>query len=1091
MPSLQAEVGSLFNAVQRSSVATERCVRQFWKLVQQEPEEAARALGSCVELVLAAPRKAPNVERCVRFLGALAALAPAGATGEALTEALFRQLSSHLEAADRGVRFRAAQALAITLQALPPDACVDEDLAAELSGRLRERLNDKVAEVRLCAARALGRLPAPDESGGYASDPAAQALSERLAWERSKDVRAAVLQALPLAPDTLPALLERLRDVSPSVRLAVVARLFAVPMSLLTIRQRAELVGTGLRDRDAGVREAAAEGVARWLREDSSGDALKLLGSLDVETHADAAALALEGLLESGAIDASALASSAAAEGRGLRAAAAAAQGSGGGKAVLEPAEALLWRVVCEWLHRTAVSEGLSAASTSGAAAAVRAAAATARHDALEASLPESGADVAALITAHTAAGPAARFAATQLASIAATCMDWADATGRASAAEALRNAIAADPGLEEGADGSEGPLLAGAGGDCAYEEAVVRVAARVHAGGAGDFVDAIASALSLMRERTGLAAGSDSPMAGAPAAAWRQALAYVRLTLRALPSRHVAGGRNAASDALAELWEGLLLPGVAHEDDCVRAAAIECVALYALAGASPVALPAALLMLRRALAGGEAPAVAAAAARGMSDLFLALGPTAVDGGLAAAGAAGAATAAGGSDARGAVQLLADAAWGVLEGARDRATPGPLDDAGEELLSAAAGGMSRALLHEAAWRAAGAATGASPADACPAGALQRALGALLLAHVHPATEGCPLLRQSLALFFEAYAAAGTPDRKRGLGAAALPAARAAHAIGGRAPAARQPAPMLLRFVLQLLHQGSCGTGEDAKQEQQGSGEKGQRDDGWGAAAFAQQLLTEAEHVWLVLLSRGVAPQRNRPYAAALIEVAQALPLRAGCEGLGVLLAMAQRLEDAVAADAALSKAAAGLLERLAALEADAAPAPSDADLEDVIDRLRGGALSREPALPGAAADSASGASQAPGTARKARVTRAASLVSSGSTPEVVGGGVQSALAAESSLVAATPPPPWVARRRGGTSALRSPSAPLSPAGSGDEAGAQGQERQPLGLSLSANTPAPRAAAARRSDAAPAKGATPAARRASSRSAALD
>jgi hypothetical protein len=56
MPSLQAEVGSLFNAVQRSSVATERCARQFWKLVHQQPEEAARALGNCVELVLAAPR---------------------------------------------------------------------------------------------------------------------------------------------------------------------------------------------------------------------------------------------------------------------------------------------------------------------------------------------------------------------------------------------------------------------------------------------------------------------------------------------------------------------------------------------------------------------------------------------------------------------------------------------------------------------------------------------------------------------------------------------------------------------------------------------------------------------------------------------------------------------------------------------------------------------------------------------------------------------------------------------------------------------------------------------------------------------------
>jgi hypothetical protein len=219
------------------------------------------------------------------------------------------------------------------------------------------------------------------------------------------------------------------------------------------------------------------------------------------------------------------------------------------------------------------------------------------------------------------------------------------------------------------------------------------------------------------------------------------------------------------------------------------------------------------------------------------------------------------------------------------------------------------------------------------------------------------------------------------------------------------------------------------------------------------------------------------------------QVAQALPLRAGCAGLGVLLALAQRLEDAVAADAALSKAAAGLLERLSALEADSAPAPSDADLEDVIEKLRGAALSMEPALPGAAADGG-GASAAPGTARKGRATRAASLALSGSTPEVAGGSVQSALGAASSLAASTPPPPWVARRRGGTSVPRSPSAPLSPAGSGDDAEARGPEpgeagaRQPLAPSLSANTPASRAAPAT-------KGATPAARRASSRSSVLE
>lgn len=221
------EVAGLFNAVQRSSAATERCAKHLWRLAAQAPEEVAEALSSCVELVLtagqvrmrcgmgcvrvrawrralrctlaaAAPRccvstfppsaqtlnprdkqKSPPVERCVRFLGALAATAPASDAGEALVEHLLRKLGSHLTAADRSVRFRAAQSLACALHALPADARVDEALADDLAAALRERLRDKGADVRLCAARALGRLPAVDEVRFLWLVPAGAALVAR------------------------------------------------------------------------------------------------------------------------------------------------------------------------------------------------------------------------------------------------------------------------------------------------------------------------------------------------------------------------------------------------------------------------------------------------------------------------------------------------------------------------------------------------------------------------------------------------------------------------------------------------------------------------------------------------------------------------------------------------------------------------------------------------------------------------------------------------------------------------------------------------------------------------------------------------
>jgi hypothetical protein len=78
-------------------------------------------------------------------------------------EALLYKLASHLDAADKVVRLRAAHALALSLHALPPDACVDEALAQRLADALRLRLRDRAADVRRAAARALGRLPAADE----------------------------------------------------------------------------------------------------------------------------------------------------------------------------------------------------------------------------------------------------------------------------------------------------------------------------------------------------------------------------------------------------------------------------------------------------------------------------------------------------------------------------------------------------------------------------------------------------------------------------------------------------------------------------------------------------------------------------------------------------------------------------------------------------------------------------------------------------------------------------------------------------------------------------------------------------------------
>ena len=186
-----------------------------------------------------APQKEVPIERCCRFLGTLAKHLPPGSPAStAVLEALVQHLASRLQAADKVVRFRACQLLANVLQSLHQDAELSQvrqggaglgwvtraepgsragcrgrgrrsgvacrhlppphapspppphpprqTLLDEVADQLIGRLEDKVTGVRAQAARALGRLCAPDEDGAYSQDPAAAALMGLLEDEAVK-----------------------------------------------------------------------------------------------------------------------------------------------------------------------------------------------------------------------------------------------------------------------------------------------------------------------------------------------------------------------------------------------------------------------------------------------------------------------------------------------------------------------------------------------------------------------------------------------------------------------------------------------------------------------------------------------------------------------------------------------------------------------------------------------------------------------------------------------------------------------------------------------------------------------------------------
>lgn len=265
-----------------------------------------------------------------------------------------------------------------------------------------------------------------------------------------------------------------------------------VPLADMPVDEAALLLRRGLGDRAACVRDNATKLLLTWFTVEHDGEPVRFIHALNVHTHsgeawrqapgsargsqmcrhvkADRACcgpvllrlagrlppllnlplcpchvalprteeceLAVRTLLQTGEVNAVHMGKLAESDGMGLRSA------FGEPGVLMGPASALFWRVLCEWLSEQATSKGLSAARKAGAGATIDAAAAAERLEALEAALPPTVSDMADIIAKHATAGAAYRFSTGQLMQLAAKCMDFADAAGRAAASARLHELL-------------------------------------------------------------------------------------------------------------------------------------------------------------------------------------------------------------------------------------------------------------------------------------------------------------------------------------------------------------------------------------------------------------------------------------------------------------------------------------------------------------------------------------------------------------------------------------------------------------------------------------------------------------------------
>ncbi|KAJ6110827.1 hypothetical protein N7486_003062 [Penicillium sp. IBT 16267x] len=319
-PNLRRDVCAIFADAQRSTTGHRKLVVRLRKLQEicceivqknkkgkeQEQEEIVIPeeetlpekefnveVGRCMLRILPIKKSEPVGDRIIRFMDTFLAhasekdneLFASGADDEyemqaspetptsRLTSSLVALMVPILGAKDKMIRFRATQIVAHIVNTLE---AIDDELYHTIQQGLLKRIRDKEPSVRVQAVLGLARLAGNDEEedgNGDSSTALLEKLIEIMQNDTSADVRKNLLANLPLAPVTLPYLLERARDLDAATRRTLYSRLLPTlgDFRHLSLSMREKLLRWGLRDRDESVRKATGKlFYDRWV-EDCAG----------------------------------------------------------------------------------------------------------------------------------------------------------------------------------------------------------------------------------------------------------------------------------------------------------------------------------------------------------------------------------------------------------------------------------------------------------------------------------------------------------------------------------------------------------------------------------------------------------------------------------------------------------------------------------------------------------------------------------------------------------------------------------------------------------------------------------------------------
>eukprot|EP01117_Protostelium_nocturnum_P014338 TRINITY_DN5452_c0_g4_i1.p1 TRINITY_DN5452_c0_g4~~TRINITY_DN5452_c0_g4_i1.p1 ORF type:complete len:1330 (-),score=514.18 TRINITY_DN5452_c0_g4_i1:27-4016(-) len=194
-----------------------------------------------------------------------------------LTKDIIELLLKFTNVANKGIRWRSCEIIAALMKRM--NESIEDDLSREIESTMKQSMKDKDSNVRCQAVLALSRLQEPSDP----DDKIIKRYLKIMTSDVSAEVRKAVVDTVKSSKITIPALLERMRDTSVSVRKSVAVKIGnGVPVKKLTLEQRLEFVKNGLEDEQITVKKATISAICNhWLKE-MGGSIPELLKLMDV-----------------------------------------------------------------------------------------------------------------------------------------------------------------------------------------------------------------------------------------------------------------------------------------------------------------------------------------------------------------------------------------------------------------------------------------------------------------------------------------------------------------------------------------------------------------------------------------------------------------------------------------------------------------------------------------------------------------------------------------------------------------------------------------------------------------------------------------